>query len=1444
MAGGSQHPADPADRGQESQVPRTVPDLVWYQVADALWLASRIADLPAGSRGVDHEREPASSAIGAGDHPASPAPVEAPEPSAEPLPTEDVWEVSLPSPIGVSPNPQVEPEGTPVRGRPTGPALRDSSGLARVLRGLKQHLPSRRDWVLNETATAERAADDPRWLPVLEPADELRWEVAVVIDDHLSMAVWQHAVFEFVALLRRQGAFRDVGVWMLNSDVKDPADLVLNGPGPDALPARPARLLTATGRRIVLVLTDGLGPAWEVGAASAVLRMWAGRMPVAIVHLLPQERWHRGGVRPLRVRMRAPLPGVANALYFWETPDAILEPTDTWGRPLDHPVPVPVLELRPRWLAAWARLVIGNQVGSTTLPAVLAARWRPPADGRSGEAPRPDPRQLVADFTSGASPAALQLATQLAAAPLNLPVMHALQRELLPTSDASHLSEIINSGLLRPVVPATQIGDAERVTFDFDRGVREELLAVGRRTDTVRVVRLVSERLGPRVPAVRALSRVLDDPDTAPEPAVTPETVPYIRVEQAVLRALSGRYLARSRLLEARLPPDPADTPPGPSGAAGRAPVTIEPPSVIDEQPTISSGGSGVSSSAVQETTTRPVVPLRTPGRAPVIWGNVPPQNPNFTGREELLVQLHERVRGGTTAVLPQALHGMGGVGKSQLAVEYVYRHLGDYDLIWWISAERSAQIEDALVQLAQRMDLPVGRDANVAVPAVMEALRRGTPYANWLLIFDNAEDPEVVRNYFPMGAPGSILVTSRNQQWEQAARSLEVDVFEREESIALLRRRRPDLSEKPAGSVAQALGDLPLAIEQAAAWLAETGMSAEEYLRLFNEERARTELLDVSPPLDYPATVAAAWNVSLSRLVSSNPAAQRLLQVCAFFAPEPIARTLIAGVHIAEIHPELNATLRNPMMVNRAIRDIGRYALARINHRTNSIQMHRLVQTVLIDRMNEAERTAMRHSAHLLLAASDRNDPVDPENWGKYGELYPHLMASGMIRSADSQVQQTVENEARYLYWWGAHEAARDLSQRAYDAWAELLGPTAFPTLSIGRWLGFMLFVVGRFKDARDFNSRLLEAHQSVFAEDTEELLAAEGAVAADRRVAGDFAGALEIDEDLYQRHVRAFGVDEPATLNAAHNLAVSVRLCGDLQRAFELDSDTRARLAQLFGNDHVTTLESTRNLITDRRELGEYVQARAEAQDVADLLRQQLRPGHPQTLRALRSLSVAIRKSGDHPAARALSDEVYTGFVTRYGENHPDSVAAALNLSIDMRETGELDASAELGAQVCERYRLLLDERHPHTVAASLNLAVTHRVRGDVALARRLNGQGRAALVERLGADHPHTLAATVNLASDLYADAEFAAAHDRDIDTAERLRRVLGGRHPTTLACLANLAMDLQALGRQAEAIELHADTMAKFREALGEGHPATVAAANLTIRANVDLDPMPL
>lgn len=829
--------------------------------------------------------------------------------------------------------------------------------------------------------------------------------------------------------------------------------------------------------------------------------------------------------------------------------------------------------------------------------------------------------------------------------------------------------------------------------------------------------------------------------------------------------------------------------------------------------------------------------------KLPQVWGDVPQRNPDFTGREDFLTALHiELSERRETAVLPQAIHGMGGVGKSQIAIEYVHRHSSEYDLVWWVPAEEIGQILSSLAKLAQRLKLDVSPEANAAVPAVQEALSTGaTGYRDWLLIFDNAEDPTEVRKYFPTGGAGRIMVTSRNPEWERGTRALEVDVFTREESITFLQNRNPDLTDEDAGSLAEALGDLPLAIEAASAWRATTGMATEEYLRLLNDKRL--ELFDVDPPPDYRLTVRAAWSMSLEKLADDNLAALQLLQVCSFFAPEPISRSLFTGSNAADITPELDAMLRDTYSIGRAIRDILRLALAKYDHRSNTLQIHRLIRLVLTDSMDAEQQQRMRRGAHTLLANANPNEPGRRNQWDRYGALRAHVEASDAVASDDPRVHDLVFSVVQYLYYFGDHQGSEALAAQAFRHRTHDRGPADAHTLRLAKWLGWMYFVNGKYDQAKELNRQTLEYYRESFGGEDEGTLDAMLIVAVDLRVSGDFEAALDLDQRAVDVARRAFGPDDPTTLQGANSIGVNLRLLGRFRDAEQTDRDTYRRLVNILGSDSDAAMLSLYNLLIDRRESGDYVMARKEHEGAYSRSVEIFGLDAPATLRMARALAVARRKAGDHPGALRLSSETLDRYQRRYGDDYPDTIATAQNVAVDLRHDGDLQGARKLGEDTLERYLRLFGARHPYTLSARTNLAVVLRLDGTLDKALDHDRKSIGTLRETLGADHPVTLICATNYGSDLYAVGDFSGAYELDIDTLARSERVLGPDHPSTLACSVNLALDLRALERVTEADRILSDTLASLRRALGERHPATLNALQ-NLRADCDIDPMPL
>ena len=274
-------------------------------------------------------------------------------------------------------------------------------------------------------------------------------------------------------------------------------------------------------------------------------------------------------------------------------------------------------------------------------------------------------------------------------------------------------------------------------------------------------------------------------------------------------------------------------------------------------------------------------------GPGPRVW-NIPARNPGFTGRDDLLAEVRERLLAGDKAVV-QALHGMGGVGKTQLAAEYAHRFAGTYDLAWWINAEQGRLIGDQVAALGLALGCVQAGTEAMRAAVLAELRQRG----RWLLVFDNAEDPADVAPWLP-GGGGHVLITSRERGWAEVAAPVEIDVLARAESVAILRARVSVLAGADADQLAAELGDLPLAIAQAAGFMAETGMAADEFLGLLRTRAG--QLLAQGAPGSYPRSLAAATGLIADRLARQDPAAAELASVCAFLAPEPIPEDLFTG--------------------------------------------------------------------------------------------------------------------------------------------------------------------------------------------------------------------------------------------------------------------------------------------------------------------------------------------------------------------------------------------------------------------------------------------------------------------------------------------------------------------------------------------------------------------
>ncbi|MFC8228106.1 FxSxx-COOH system tetratricopeptide repeat protein [Streptomyces sp. NPDC057287] len=1412
----------------------------WQDLADGVWLA---AAWHRAGRGADGG--PASGEEPSPDGGADPLA----EVAAPPVPAEGLPEI-VPAGSGLDfHEAEVRRIEERTHGRPesvlpheTRPARRGVPlRLAKALRGLGRRVPSRHESRLDEARTAENGVIDGLWIPYLDPVQERAFDLMLLVDTAPTMPVWDSALRQLSDEAVRSGAFRDVRT----VDVSLPGGAAPELRWPGNRRADPAELLDGRGARLFLVVTDGLAPGWAEGGADELLGRLAAAGPTALVHLLPPYLRHRSSVYPFRARLDAAGFGSLNRHLHCHPPHGVPEHAHILPDTGDGSVAVPVLSLRPGSFRAWADLVTGERGVRRALPVVLAGAMAKGVSAPGLRAPRPDGPRAAADavrrFFSLASPLARQLAVLLAVAPMRFDIIEELRDRAFPDSRPEHLAEVMMGGLI----------DWERDGEggpDFADGIREALLATGNRTQLARAVGLLVESRAGRAHGVRLRAALRDPVGTAlPDRRSGPA---WLRIELAVLRALGGLpYRRRAAHLNGVLL-NGAGVPTEATRDDKEASDVNENGPVSPSHSTVPPGGS-VSPTTPPVDTEQDRVDERTHAMAPElrfvrtgqpkIMGNVPPKNPNFTGRESLLAAVERQLREDeTTAVLPHALHGMGGVGKSQIAVEYVYRHSGEFNVIWWIPSEQENLVLGALADLARSLGLEVGPQANAAVPAVREALRTGKPFDNWLLVFDNAEDIEVVRNYFPNGGPGKIIVTSRNREWERVATPLSVDVFDRDESIALLQRRARGLSSGDADRLASALGDLPLAVEQAGAWHAATGMPVDEYLNLLEERRP--EILDLAPSPDYPLPVAAVWDISLGRLSQDNPAARQLLEICACMAPEPIPLNLFRGGRNVEVTPELDPVLRDPLLLARATRDLSKLSLVRLDHKTATLQMHRLMQNVIVARMDPDERARMTRAAHLLLTTAKPGAPASPDQWPAYQAILPHVIASGAVESSDGWVRDLVYDMVFFLYYWGAHESGAAQARLAWSAWRAQSGDEDLHVIRITKLLGFYLRLLGRPEEAILHNERALAISRGTQIPD-EELVDSMWQMAGALRYRGDFRQARELAEEAFTRASDLFGPEDPTTLSAAHDYGVTLRLNGSFALAREIDEETVRQRELLYGPVNGLTLNTLNGLAIDLREAGDYLGARALQESNYHTYVNHFGETNAATIRAALNLAVCRRRAGVVEGGSTLAEQTLERFTNRYGLNNTDALGAAIHAMVERRLHGDLVGSRELGEQTLTAYAKVLGDHHPYTQFARVDLAATLRAQGDTDRAEALDAQALEGLEATLGTLHISTLTAAMCRANDHYARLDFAPAAAADADLLPKLTETAGAEHPLTLACTANLALDRRGLGESEEADRLNRRAIEGLSRVLGANHPWHTAA-RLHQRIEFDITPLPM
>ena len=750
-------------------------------------------------------------------------------------------------------------------------------------------------------------------------------------------------------------------------------------------------------------------------------------------------------------------------------------------------------------------------------------------------------------------------------------------------------------------------------------------------------------------------------------------------------------------------------------------------------------------------------------------------RNVNFTGRENLLAEVYNQLSktGSKRWNHRLAIYGLGGVGKTQLALEYAYSQKENYDGgVYWISAVSQATIFSGFQDIAKRTSC-VAKIENLKPSEVAaQVLTWLNRTEKWLLVIDNLEDVSVIDGYVPDLSPGHTLITTRNQHYDQIpAEGLEIDVLGVDDAINLLLIRSKlsadghsdDKIYGVAAEITRELGYLPLAIEQAAGYIREVSKNIFKFLPSYRQNR-KTHHARISKGNRkyYSESLATTWRLSFQQIEKTSSDASKLLQLLAFLNPDGILMDFLeAGVE--GLDNELRGIIGNPDRLCEALAELQRFSLIgrqSVNSNEQRITIHRLVQSVIRDEMPS--------------------------------ELYSTIMTSliGLCNSA-------------FPPW---HDWDQHLLHQARVYEVQVVGPLLEVPLEASETLGCLLSRIGlylreegKYQQADEVLSKSLRLFEELKGSEHYETLNSMALLAWSYQEQGKYQKAAELEERVLETRLRLFGNEHPDTLETMATLARTYRTQGRYNRAAELKEHVLDIRKKVGGEEHPETLMAMGYLAHTYRDQGQLQKAAELEEKVVEVRMRLFDKEHPTTLLAMGNLGSTYRSEGRYREAAALEEKVLETIIRLLGKDHPETLLAMVNLGCTYREQGKLDHSILLLERAVEGRRMLGGDEHPGTLWAQFNLSIAYQKYGNLHSSIKLLEHTEKLMKKVLGREHPWTLSAMHTLALGYRRQGMLESSRELLKEVVERRKKILGEQHPNTVDSVTELGFHGQLSDR---------------------------------------------
>ena len=690
-----------------------------------------------------------------------------------------------------------------------------------------------------------------------------------------------------------------------------------------------------------------------------------------------------------------------------------------------------------------------------------------------------------------------------------------------------------------------------------------------------------------------------------------------------------------------------------------------------------------------------------------------------FVGRDTALDQLTAALAENASAVVTQAIYGLGGVGKSELALQHADSQRTGYTLIWWVTAEDETQIQTALAALAARL-CPVIAMAGTTADAAGWAMAWLQTHEGWLLILDNVNESGDVEPLIGQLTGGHVLVTTRRDTgWHQIAEPVRLDVLDPSPAVQLLTTRtghHDDADYKVATSIADELGYLPLALDQAAAYITETHIGFATYLQRLRQHPAAMYASAGSGSAQQ--TIARLWDITIETIRTRQPAAVKLLHILAYYAPDSVPRPMLGGTDGM-----------SKLVVDEALGLLASYSMTALTPET--VTMHRLVQAVVLSSMppprgkgesfedEDPLKTALEWLYNVI--------PADPQNntaaWPLFRAILPHaesLAARFPLGSQPSSLARVQGELGLFQTSQGQYEQALRLNQSSLAIAEATFGHDAIDVAIALDNLATTYLDLGQPDLALPLQQRALPITEAARGRDHPDTAAALNNLAAAYSALGQADRALPLELRALRIKDKTLERDHPSKVFSLNNLAQSHLELGQVDRALPLLERALAISEAAYGADHPITASVLHNLALAYCILGRADRALPLAQRALPITEAALGPDHPNTAHILFALAQSYRVLGRAKQALPLLQRALAINEAVLGDHHPETAGMIANVALIYLDLGKPDLALPLAQRALPIIEAALGPNHPETAAALFTMSRIYSALGQPDRAR----------------------------------------------------------------------------------------------------------------------------